>query len=157
MPLGVEGGAVAYGALLSVPASLPVLAVLGVPFAAFWDAGAFGFLTAVMCLRVGCLLNGCCCGRPTMSRLGWVFRDSAGVTVRRVPVQLLEAALAAVILVGAASAAGSMPFQGALFVATLAACAVGRFVIDFARGTRHATGLDSPSRSPSPRRLPCCR
>jgi prolipoprotein diacylglyceryltransferase len=68
-----------------------------------------------------------------MSRLGWAFRDSAGVTARRVPVQLLEAAWAAVVLVGAASTAGRMPFHGALFVATLTAYAAGRFVIDFAR------------------------
>jgi phosphatidylglycerol:prolipoprotein diacylglycerol transferase len=133
VPLCAEGGAVAYGALLSVPASLPLLAALGLPFGASWDAGAFGFLTAIMCMRVGCLLNGCCCGRPTMSRLGWAFRDSAGVTARRVPVQLLEAAWAGVIVVGAASTAGRMPFHGALFVATLAAYAAGRFVIDFAR------------------------
>jgi phosphatidylglycerol:prolipoprotein diacylglycerol transferase len=133
VPLGVEGGAVAYGALLSVPVSLPLLAALGLPFGAFWDAGAFGFLTAIMCLRVGCVLNGCCCGRPTTSRFGWVLSDTAGVTARRVPVQALEAAWAAGLIAGAIVLLGRMPFAGALFVATLGAYAAGRFVIDLMR------------------------
>jgi phosphatidylglycerol:prolipoprotein diacylglycerol transferase len=133
VPFSAEGGAVAYGALLSVAVSLPLLAALGLPFAAFWDAGAFGFLAAIVCLRIGCFLNGCCCGRRTSSRLGWVVCDRAGVTARRVPVQLLEAGWAVVLLVGAALRAGSMPFSGSLFVSALGAYAAGRFVLDFAR------------------------
>ena len=43
---GGEGGAVAYGALACVPVSVPLLLALGLPFASFWDAGAFGFLAA---------------------------------------------------------------------------------------------------------------
>jgi phosphatidylglycerol:prolipoprotein diacylglycerol transferase len=113
---GNEGGAVAYGALVSVPVSVPLLVALGLPFGSFWDAGAFGFLAAVICLRIGCLLNGCCCGH-----------------VGGVPTQLLEAGWAATILVGAMVAAPRMPFAGALFVSTLAAYAAGRFLIDFGR------------------------
>src|SRR5262249_8177419 len=72
---GVEGGAVAYGGLLAVPVSLPLLAVLGLPVGSFWDAGAMGFLAAIVFLRIGCTLNGCCYGQV------------AG----RIPTQLLEA------------------------------------------------------------------
>ena len=114
---GNEGGAVAYGALLSVPVSVPLLVALGLPFASFWDAGAFGFLAAIVCLRIGCFLNGCC----------------SGLVAKRIPTQLLEAGWAALLLVAAILAAGSMPFAGALFLATLAAYAAGRFFIDFAR------------------------
>ena len=74
---GKEGGAVSYGALVSVPLSVPLLVVLGLPIAAFWDAGALGFLTAIACLRIGCFLNGCCCG----------------LVARRIPTQLLEAGM----------------------------------------------------------------
>ncbi len=122
---GNEGGAVAYGALASVPVSIPLLVALGLPFASFWDAGAFGFLAAIIFLRLGCFLNGCCCAR---------------LVARRIPTQLLEAGWAAVLLVGAVLAAGRMPFAGALFVATLAAYAAGRFLIDFGRDAPRKLG-----------------
>jgi len=142
VPCGVEGGAVAYGALLSVPVSLPLLAALGLPLAAFWDASAFGFLAAIIFLRIGCLLNGCCCGRTTGSRLGWVVRDAAGVTARRLPVQFWEAVWAASLLVGAMLVAGRMPVAGSLFASTLGAYAAGRFLLDFARDApRNRVGL----------------
>ena len=121
---GNEGGAVAYGALATVPASVPLLVALGLPFASFWDAGAIGFLAAIICLRVGCFLNGCCCG----------------LVAGRIPTQLLEAGWAAVLLVGAILAADRMPFAGALFVSTLAAYAAGRFLIDFGRDAPRRVG-----------------
>jgi phosphatidylglycerol---prolipoprotein diacylglyceryl transferase len=121
---GGEGGAVAYGALACVPVSVPLLLALGLPFASFWDAGAFGFLAAIVCLRIGCFLNGCC----------------RGLVAGRIPTQLLEAGWAALLLVGAILAADRMPFAGALFVATLAAYAAGRFVIDFGRDAPRKLG-----------------
>ncbi len=137
---GREGGAASYGALVAVPLSVPLLVVLGLPIAAFWDAGALGFLTAIACLRIGCFLNGCCCGRATGSRLGCELPDAAGVVARRIPTQLLEAGWAAVLLVGATLAAGRMPFAGALFLSTLAAYAAGRFLLDFARAEPRKLG-----------------
>ena len=104
--------------------SVPLLVALGLPFATFWDAGALGFLAAIVCLRIGCFLNGCCCGR----RCG------------RIPTQLLEAGWAALLLVGATLAADRMPFAGALFLSTLAAYAAGRFLIDFGRAAPRKLG-----------------
>jgi phosphatidylglycerol:prolipoprotein diacylglycerol transferase len=138
---GKEGGAIAYGALVSVPVSLPLLVALGLPVAAFWDAGAVGFLAAIACLRVGCFLNGCCCGRETTSRCGCELPDASGVVARRLPTQLLEAAWAVVLLIGAALVVGRMPFAGALFLSALAAYAAGRFFLEFTReGTRTVGG-----------------
>lgn len=137
---GAEGGAVAYGALIAVPLSVPLLAVQGLPFASFWDAGAIGFLAAVVCLRIGCLLNGCCCGQTTSGRFGLVLRDAAGVRTRRIPTQLLEAGWAAVLLAGATFAVGQMPFAGGLFLLVLGAYAFGRFVLDFARDAGRRLG-----------------
>jgi phosphatidylglycerol:prolipoprotein diacylglycerol transferase len=133
LPRGRESGAVAYGSLLSVPLSVPLLLVLDLPFATFWDAGALGFLAGIVCLRIGCFLNGCCCGCATTSRLGCELADVNGVVARRIPTQLLEAGWAALLLIGATLAGGRMPFAGALFLSTLAAYAVGRFFLDFAR------------------------
>lgn len=140
LPRAREGGAVAYGALISVPVSVPLLVVLGLPLAAFWDAGAFGFLAAITCLRIGCFLNGCCCGRKTTSRFGCELPDAAGVVATRIPTQLLEAGWAAVLLIGATLVAGKMPFAGALFLSTLAAYAVGRFFLEFARDAPRKLG-----------------
>jgi phosphatidylglycerol---prolipoprotein diacylglyceryl transferase len=128
-----EGGAVAYGALLAVPMSVPLLAALGIPLAAFWDAGALGFLAAIVFLRIGCLLNGCCSGKVCDGRFGVELRNAAGVRARRIPNQLLEAGLAAALLAGGAVALGRMPFAGALFLTLLASYALGRFMLEFTR------------------------
>src|SRR4029079_3173090 len=133
-------GGVAYGALVSVPLSVPLLVALGLPVATFWDAGALGSLTAIACLRIGCFLNGCCCGRATGSRLGCELPDAAGVVARRLPTQLLEAGWAAGLLVRATLGGGRMPFAGALFLSTLAAYAAGRFLLDFARAEPRRLG-----------------
>jgi phosphatidylglycerol---prolipoprotein diacylglyceryl transferase len=130
---GVEGGAVGYGALVAVPLSLPLLAALRLPIGFFWDAGAVGFLAAVICLRIGCLLNGCCCGRKTNGRLALWLPNAAGVRARRTPTQLLEAGWAAALLVGAGLVFGRVAFDGGLFASLLAAYAAGRFVLGFAR------------------------
>ena len=137
---GKEGGAIAYGALLSIPVSVPLLLALGLPVAGFWDAGAVGFLTAIVCLRVGCFLNGCCCGREATSPFGCELPDAYGVVAKRLPTQLLEAAWAFLLLVGSALVVGRLPFAGALFLATLAAYAAGRFFLEFARDAPRTVG-----------------
>jgi len=128
-----EGGAVAYGALLAVPMSAPILAGLGVPFAAFWDAGALGFLAATVFLRVGCFLNGCCAGRVSDGRLALALRGRGGRRARRIPTQLLEAVLATVLLTCGALVLGRMPFAGGLFLTLLASYALARFMLEFTR------------------------
>lgn len=84
-----EGGAALYGGLLAGPlVSVPVLGAAGLPFWEFWDATAVTMLVGLACTRVGCLLHGCCGGRPT-----------AGRFFARYPTQLLEVPLATTILV----------------------------------------------------------
>jgi phosphatidylglycerol---prolipoprotein diacylglyceryl transferase len=124
-----EGGQAMYGGLVAVPLSVPVLAALHLPFAAFWDVGALSMLTGMAFTRVGCLLNGCCAGRPTTSRFGLVLPDARGVRLRRIPTQLLEAGLALVLLAGSAALATARPAPGAVFAAALAGYAAGRLVL----------------------------
>jgi prolipoprotein diacylglyceryltransferase len=128
-----QGGAVSYGALLAVPLSVPLLTTLRVPFGSFWDAGALGFLAASILLKVGCLLNGCCCGKVTSGRVSLVARNAAGVRDRRIPTQVLEAGWATALLLSGIFFLGSMPFPGALFLSLLAGYAAGRFALDFTR------------------------
>lgn len=135
-----KGGAAQYGGLLFVlPTSVPVLAALQLPFGAYWDAAIFTILVLMIFGRAGCFLNGCCAGRPTDSWPGLYMPNQQGVWERRIPNQCLEAAWAAVLLVGAISFRRSFPFPGALFLFVMGAYASGRLVLestrDFSPGT----------------------
>lgn len=104
------------------------------------DSTAPGLLLGMMVGRFGCLLGGCCAGRPTSSRWG-VWSSDRRLGVSRVPVQLLESslsgvvgalALAAVLLVG--TSAG-----GLVFVAGFAAYTAGRQLLFPLRGIPRTT------------------
>ena len=60
------------------------------------DAAAPGLLFAMPMGRLGCLFGGCCAGRATNARFG-LWTSDRRVGMCRVPVQLLEAAMAAFI------------------------------------------------------------
>ncbi len=80
----------AFGSLIGFARlfDLPVLRLL--------DLTTPGVFAAMALARPGCWLSGCCAGRPTASRWG-IWSSDRRVGVRRVPVQLLESALAAAI------------------------------------------------------------
>ena len=129
-----EGGAAMYGGLLfALPVSVPLLRSLQLHFGAFWDVATFTILIGMIFTRVGCLLNGCCGGRPTTGRLSLYLPDQHGVWTRRVPTQLFEAAWAILLLAGAARLWRHMPFPGALFLCVLAGYGLGRLVLEPAR------------------------
>ena len=126
-----EGGAALFGGLLLALAVSPaVLAWLGLPFAAFWDAATFTMLVGMIFTRVGCLLNGCCGGRRTEHRLGLFLPDHHGRWERRYPVQLLELATAVCLLAGAVAILLSPHFAGAIFLFALVGYGCARFVLD---------------------------
>ncbi len=127
-----DGGAAQYGGLmLAIPASVPLLASFGVEFGMFWDIAAFTILVGMIFTRVGCLLNGCCCGRP--SRWGLYLPNHDGVWTRRIPTQILEGALATALLAGAVATWPHVPFHGALFACVAAGYGCGRLVLESAR------------------------
>lgn len=128
-----EGGAAQYGGLITaVPASWPLLGLLGVPFGAFWDVAILTILVGMTFTRVGCLLNGCCAGRAA-ARFGLVLPNHLGVWRRRIPTQLLEAGFAAALLLGALAAGPVVPFDGGLFLLVAGSYATGRLVLESAR------------------------
>jgi phosphatidylglycerol---prolipoprotein diacylglyceryl transferase len=132
-----KGGAAQYGGLLFVlPASVPVLAALQLTFGAYWDAAIFTILVLMIFGRVGCLLNGCCAGRPSGSWAGMYLPNQQGVWERRIPNQCLEAAWAAVLLVCAIFLRHSFPFPGALFLFIMGAYPCGRLVLESTRELR---------------------
>lgn len=119
----VKSGACIQGFLL---VALGVLAIggaaAGIGVGTLLDATTPGLFLGMAIGRPGCFLTGCCAGRPTMSRWG-LWSSNRTVAVRRVPVQLWEAAAALVI--GAVTLTLTLttdvPIAGALFIGALAA------------------------------------
>ncbi len=134
-----RGGAAQYGGLLlAVPLSVPLLAAMGVPFGAFWDIGAITMLTGMIFTRVGCLMNGCCAGRPSDVWGSMYLPNYAGVWAKRVPTQILEAAWASALLASSMLLWPRLPFRGALFVFVVAGYAFGRLLLESTRDSRPA-------------------
>jgi len=142
-----EGGASLYGGLLlAVPISWPLLRMLGLPVAAFWDVASFTMLVGLAFTRVGCLLNGCCGGRPTASRFSVHLPDAHGVWARRVPVQLIELGLALVLLSAATVAWEREQLAGALFLQVMIVYALARLLLD---PWRQRDGVEGAARASS--------
>lgn len=99
------------------------------------DATAPSLLLGMMVGRLGCLLGGCCAGRPTSSRWG-VWSSDRRMGVRRIPVQLLESSLAGAA--GFLALLGVIRFGasagGLVFVAGVTAYTAGRQVLFPLRG-----------------------
>ena len=118
-----ESGACIQGFLL---VSLAVLAAggaaAGIGVGTVLDATTPGLFLAMAIGRPGCFFTGCCAGRPTASRWG-LWSSDRQVAVRRVPIQLWEAAAA--LLIGAAALTVTLTIDiavhGAVFVGALAA------------------------------------
>jgi phosphatidylglycerol---prolipoprotein diacylglyceryl transferase len=129
-----EPGGAQYGGLpLILPISVPLLAALNLPLGAFWDVAMFTILVTMIFGRVGCLLHGCCCGRPSQSWWAMYLPGRLGAREKRIPTQLLEAAWGVVLLVGAMAVWRHLPFPGALFLAVTAGYASGRLVLESLR------------------------
>lgn len=94
---------------------------LGVPIGVFLDVTAPGLLFGMAVGRVGCFFAGCCSGRPTSSRWG-IFSSDRRVGARRIPTQLLESVLAAVVGAGALAGSLAEPVpRGGVLIAALGA------------------------------------
>jgi prolipoprotein diacylglyceryltransferase len=143
-----EGGSSLYGGLiLFFLLSLPLLNVLGISIGGFWDAASITLLTAMIFTKVGCLLNGCCGGKPTTGPVALYLPNLQGVWCRRVPTQLLEAAWAALILLGLLGLWNRFPFDGGLFLYTVTAYALGRFWLEATRDDVETMGAFSLHRT----------
>ncbi len=136
-----EGGAALYGGLLvSFLFSLPLLNALKVSIAAFWDTAAVAILVGMIPTKIGCLLNGCCAGRPTDGSLGLYLPNERGLWRRRLPSQPLEAVLAISLLIASISAWRWFPFDGVLFFTALAGYGLGRWWLESTRETVDTVG-----------------
>lgn len=129
-----DSGYAMYGGLpVILLLSVPLLAALQLPFGAFWDVGTFTLLVGMIFARMGCLMNGCCAGRPSRSWLSVYLPNCLGLWQRRIPTQCLEAGWGAVVLVFAVTMWRWMPFPGALFLFVTAGYACGRLLLESTR------------------------
>ncbi|MGB9433381.1 MAG: prolipoprotein diacylglyceryl transferase family protein [Candidatus Acidiferrum sp.] len=134
-----EGGYGMYGGLpLVLVFSVPLLYLLRLPFAAFWDVGALSILAGMIFARIGCLLNGCCCGRPSNAWFSIPLPNAEGVKVKRIPSPCLESIWAATLLALSILFLHRMPFHGALLLFVSSGYAAGRLLLESFR--EHATG-----------------
>lgn len=140
-----EGGASMYGGLLlALALSLVLLPGLGIGFASFWDVSAFTMLVGSTVTRFGCLLNGCCSGRPTRGWLGVRLADYRGRVARRIPVQMLDAAWTTLLLglLAVLLMRPTLPVPGVMAAAAIGGYALGRIALETWRDRPHiATGV----------------
>jgi phosphatidylglycerol:prolipoprotein diacylglycerol transferase len=139
---GSEGGAAVLGGLvLAVAVSPPLLSAVELPFGAFWDVATFAMLIWLIFGRLGCVLHGCCGGRPSAGPFALELPDHRGVWRRRIPTQLLEGGWALILLIAAVGLWKHSPFPGALFLAVVAAYGGGRFALQGAREQQDRLGM----------------
>jgi len=113
--------------LVAVATMLGGSLILGLSPGPVLDSMAPSLLLGLMVGRLGCLLGGCCAGRPTSSRWG-VWSSDRSLGVRRIPVQLFESSLAGVLGAIALVAVSLLGARGGglVFVAAFAAYTAGR-------------------------------
>ena len=129
-----EGGMAMYGGMpVMLLFSIPLLSALGLSWGGFWDAASLTVMTGMVFAKLGCLMNGCCAGRPSSSGIAVTLPNSRGIWEKRIPVQSLEAGWAAAVLAVAMVLLGRLPFQGALFLTVAALYGAGRLVLEFLR------------------------
>jgi phosphatidylglycerol:prolipoprotein diacylglycerol transferase len=125
------GGAAMYGGfLLALLFAVPLLYLLRLPFAAFWDIAIVSILAGMIFARIGCLLQGCCSGRRSNSRFTFYLPNHLGEWRQRIPSQFLESIWAAILLIAAISFRDRMPFPGALCAALCCVYAAGRLILE---------------------------
>lgn len=130
-----QRSAVLCGVAVSLAVAAPTLLVLQLPAGRFADAAAIGVLAPAVVGRIGCLLHGCCTGRPTASWYGVVLADVHGRTTRRIPTQLLDAVWALILLLAAVSAVHQLR-AGATFFLVAGGYAGGRLLTEWTREGR---------------------
>jgi phosphatidylglycerol:prolipoprotein diacylglycerol transferase len=125
-----EGGLSLYGGLSGILAAVvPVLWALDLPLGPFMDALMLGLLGGLVIAKGGCLLNGCCFGRPTGHWCGAILPDDHGAWRRRFPSQPLEMAWAAVLLLLLLAWRNFSPPAGVVACAAIALHPVGRLFL----------------------------
>ena len=152
----VRSGGVFYGGLIAaVVVALVYLRRHKMPMWTTTDVFAPGIALGHVIGRLGCLLAGCCFGRPTRcpGRSPSAIRPPSPTSARRSvvplhPTQLYEAGAEALILVFLlAVERRGRAFPGRTFWSYMLLYGISRFVIEFYRGDRRGMVIDVLSTS----------
>jgi phosphatidylglycerol---prolipoprotein diacylglyceryl transferase len=152
----LRSGGVFYGGLIAaVTVALVYIWRHRLPMWTTTDVFAPGIALGHVVGRLGCLLAGCCFGRPTSVPWAISFHDPnafatsgtpLGVSLH--PTQLYEAGAEALILVFLlAFERRGRPFAGRTFWSYMLLYGVSRFIIEFYRGDPRGTVFDALSTS----------
>lgn len=133
--LSRERSASLWGLPLPLVLAPVVVGAAGLSLLRFADSAAAGLLTATAIGRMACAHRGCCCGRPSQSRLAVSLPDATGARAARLPVQLVDSSLAAILALACLIAAPRLS-AGTCFFSAAAVYAATRFVTDWARAGR---------------------
>ena len=131
-----HGGLVFYGGLIGAALALIIyLQVQKLPLWKFADALAPSIALGYVLGRFGCLMNGCCYGRPT--DLPWAIHfpadhETKGVGVH--PTQVYDSLLNLALYLALAWLYRRKRFDGQVFAAYLMAYAVMRSLVELFRG-----------------------
>lgn len=133
-----RGGLAFYGGLLLAGvAGLAWMRAARLPVAETADRLTVAWLPALICVRLGCFLNGCCYGKPTVSPLGLVAGGAPNAVnfgIASHPTQLYDAAALALIWLALHLTRSRRLFAGQLTLTFLALHAVARFIQEPLRG-----------------------
>jgi phosphatidylglycerol---prolipoprotein diacylglyceryl transferase len=152
----LRSGGVFYGGLIAaVVVALLYLRRHRLPLWTTTDVFAPGIALGHVIGRLGCLMAGCCFGRPTSVPWAITFRDPAAMAnvgtplgVPLHPTQLYEAGAEAVILaILLTFERRGRPFPGRTFWSYMLLYGVSRFVIEFYRGDSRGMVFDVLSTS----------
>jgi len=125
---GFQGGLVAgVGAVIVVARWLRISAWQ------YLDLLAPGILLGQAIGRIGCLLNGCCCGRVTDSFLALYLPDAQGNWALRYPTQAMHALSNLLILAALLKLEKRSPFRGYIWLLFVIFYSVQRWLIDLLR------------------------
>ena len=137
---GTESLTFYHHAAVALVTCAVVAALAGAPVRSALDLAAIGLGAFLACGRIGCLLVGCCHGRPWSRGVRYGLDHAAEgfpgylVGVRLVPVQAIEAAGVALAVVVASIAWLDGVGPGAVVGGLVVVYAGLRFVLEFARG-----------------------
>jgi phosphatidylglycerol:prolipoprotein diacylglycerol transferase len=152
----LRSGGVFYGGLIAaVVVALVYLRRHRLPLWTTTDVFAPGIALGHVVGRLGCLMAGCCFGRPASVPWAITFRDPAAMAnvgtplgVPLHPTQLYEAGAEALILaILLAFERRGRPFPGRTFWSYMLLYGVSRFVIEFYRGDSRGMVFDVLSTS----------
>ena len=145
-----HGGLVFYGGLIGATlSSIIFLRLKKLPMWKFGDALAPGIPLGYAIGRMGCLMNGCCYGKPTDLPWGLHYpppHEAAGHAVH--PTQIYDAGLNLLLYLALAWLYRRKKFDGQIFAAYLLCYAVTRSVVEIFRGDyaqRYLGGVATPA------------